>query len=112
MASRIVINKRDRPVVVIAGRAVGKTETLTQCSGLESSRTPTGSCAHRLSNARGRAHHHAGNIGRPDVIAGLRRIEPVIAIRGNVDIGHWAEHYPDADGKARWVLHLRPARHP
>src|SRR5436189_2853 len=38
---------------------------------------------------------HAGDIGRPEVIAGLRRIAPVSAIRGNVDTGDWAEHYPD-----------------
>ncbi len=38
---------------------------------------------------------HAGDIGRPDVIAGLRRIAPVTAVRGNVDTGHWAEGYPD-----------------
>ena len=34
---------------------------------------------------------HAGDIGRPDVITGLRQIAPVIAIRGNVDTDHWAE---------------------
>jgi putative phosphoesterase len=38
---------------------------------------------------------HAGDIGSPSVIAGLRRIAPVVAIRGNVDTGHWAEHYPE-----------------
>jgi len=35
---------------------------------------------------------HAGDIGSPNVIAGLRRIAPVIAIRGNINTGHWAEH--------------------
>ena len=38
---------------------------------------------------------HAGDIGSPDVIAGLERIAPVIAIRGNVDTGDWADHYPE-----------------
>jgi putative phosphoesterase len=38
---------------------------------------------------------HAGDIGSPNVIAGLQRIAPVIAIRGNVDTGHWAEQYPE-----------------
>jgi putative phosphoesterase len=38
---------------------------------------------------------HAGDIGRPDVMDGLRRIAPVTAIRGNVDKGPWAEDYPD-----------------
>jgi putative phosphoesterase len=31
----------------------------------------------------------------PDVIAGVRQIAPVTAIRGNVDKGDWAEPYPD-----------------
>jgi uncharacterized protein len=45
---------------------------------------------------RGVAHIvHAGDIGSPNVIAGLQRIAPVIAIRGNVDTGHWAEQYPE-----------------
>jgi putative phosphoesterase len=39
---------------------------------------------------------HAGDIGRQEVIAGLRRIAPVTAIRGNVDTGDWAEAYPYA----------------
>ncbi len=38
---------------------------------------------------------HAGDIGRPEVIERLRRIAPVVAIRGNVDKGPWAEDYPD-----------------
>src|SRR3981189_3103600 len=40
---------------------------------------------------------HVGDIGSPNVIAGLQRIAPVIAIRGNVDTGHWAEQYPSND---------------
>jgi hypothetical protein len=40
---------------------------------------------------------HVGDIGSPNVIAGLQRIVPVIAIRGNVDTGHWAEQYPSND---------------
>ena len=38
---------------------------------------------------------HAGDIGRPDVVERLRRIAPVIAVRGNVDTGVWAKDYPD-----------------
>jgi putative phosphoesterase len=38
---------------------------------------------------------HAGDIGRADVLAGLRRIAPLTAIRGNVDTGDWAKEYPD-----------------
>jgi uncharacterized protein len=53
---------------------------------------------------------HAGDIGRPEVIAGLRRIAPVTAIRGNVDTRDWAEQYPDTDlvrlgGRSIYVLH-------
>jgi putative phosphoesterase len=53
---------------------------------------------------------HAGDIGRPDVIAGLRRIAPVTAIRGNVDTGDWAKSYPDTQmiklgGRSVYVLH-------
>jgi putative phosphoesterase len=53
---------------------------------------------------------HAGDIGSPLIIAGLRRIAPVIAIRGNVDTGQWAEHYPETQtvtlgGRCIYVLH-------
>lgn len=34
---------------------------------------------------------HADDIGRPEIIASLRKIAPVTAIRGNVDDGEWAE---------------------
>ena len=53
---------------------------------------------------------HAGDIGSPEVIAGLRRIAPTTAIRGNVDAGAWAADYPDTDlvrlgGRSIHVLH-------
>lgn len=53
---------------------------------------------------------HGGDIGRPEVMAGLRRIAAVTAIRGNVDIGEWAEDYPDTrtvklGGRTIYVLH-------
>jgi putative phosphoesterase len=53
---------------------------------------------------------HAGDIGSPKIIAGLERIAPVIAIRGNVDTGSWAEHYPETrmvtlGGRCIYVLH-------
>jgi len=53
---------------------------------------------------------HAGDIGRPEVIGGLRRIAPVVAIRGNVDTGRWAEDYSGAltvrlGGYSIFVLH-------
>jgi putative phosphoesterase len=53
---------------------------------------------------------HAGDIGRPEIVDALRRIAPVIAIRGNVDSGEWAREYPDTKlirlaGKSIYVLH-------
>jgi len=38
---------------------------------------------------------HAGDIGTPEVIAALRSIARVIAIRGNNDRGAWARKFPD-----------------
>lgn len=53
---------------------------------------------------------HAGDIGRADVLAGLLRIAPVTAIRGNVDTGDWAKEYPDTQEvrlgeRSFYVLH-------
>jgi putative phosphoesterase len=57
---------------------------------------------------------HAGDIGRPDVIASLREIAPVSAIRGNVDTAEWAQAYPETKmiklgGRSIYVLHDRHA---
>jgi putative phosphoesterase len=53
---------------------------------------------------------HAGDIGRPEVIAGLSEIAPTTAIRGNVDTGAWARRYPPTarltlGGRSIHVLH-------
>ncbi|HLG49180.1 MAG TPA: metallophosphoesterase family protein [Reyranella sp.] len=53
---------------------------------------------------------HAGDIGRPEVIAGLREIAPTTAIRGNVDRGPWAAEHPHTEwltlgGRTLYVLH-------
>jgi len=53
---------------------------------------------------------HAGDIGRLDVLSGLRRIAPVTAIRGNVDTAEWAQCYPETrvlelGGLSFYVLH-------
>ncbi|WP_316166128.1 MULTISPECIES: metallophosphoesterase family protein [unclassified Bradyrhizobium] len=55
---------------------------------------------------------HAGDIGHPDVIDGLRRIAPITAIRGNVDTAAWAKDYPETttiqlEGRSFYVLHDR-----
>lgn len=38
---------------------------------------------------------HAGDIGKPEVIEGLRSIASVVAIRGNNDRGKWAREFPE-----------------
>jgi uncharacterized protein len=40
---------------------------------------------------------HAGDIGAPGVVEGLRRIAPVTAIKGNVDTGEWAKCYSETE---------------
>lgn len=52
---------------------------------------------------------HAGDIGKSGVLAGLRALAPVVAIRGNVDSG-WARDLPDTEtfvlaGRRIHVLH-------
>ncbi len=37
---------------------------------------------------------HAGDVGSADVLQQLRRIAPVVAVRGNVDKGRWANALP------------------
>jgi putative phosphoesterase len=39
---------------------------------------------------------HAGDIGRPEILAALRAIAPLTAIRGNNDSGRWARGVPVA----------------
>lgn len=51
---------------------------------------------------------HAGDIGKPEVLDGLRAVAPVTAIRGNVD--KWAKSLPDVEvleieGMYLYVLH-------
>lgn len=53
---------------------------------------------------------HCGDIGAPEVIAGLRQIAPVVAIRGNIDKGAWAKEFPATQvvefaGALLYVLH-------
>ena len=37
---------------------------------------------------------HAGDVGKPQVLEGLRAVAPVVAVRGNNDKGAWAEALP------------------
>lgn len=53
---------------------------------------------------------HAGDVGNPEILDRLRAIAPVIAVRGNIDKGDWAEALPETAivqaGKTRiFVLH-------
>jgi uncharacterized protein len=54
---------------------------------------------------------HAGDVGRPEIVDELRRIAPVVAVRGNVDRGTWADSLPlsetvEHDGVRLYVLHI------
>ena len=54
---------------------------------------------------------HAGDIGSADILAQLRRIAPVVAVRGNVDNGRWAKALPhsavvELDGHTIYVIHI------
>jgi putative phosphoesterase len=53
---------------------------------------------------------HAGDIGAPPIIDALRAIAPVIAVRGNVDRGTWADAFAateivEVDNLLLYVLH-------
>lgn len=53
---------------------------------------------------------HAGDVGSPDVLNALRGVARVVAIRGNVDHGPWAQGLPttevvEVDGRLLYVLH-------
>lgn len=53
---------------------------------------------------------HAGDIGNPNILDALRKIAPVVAVRGNVDTAEWAQPLPDtavaeAGGVNIYVLH-------
>src|SRR4051794_11256448 len=37
---------------------------------------------------------HAGDVGRPEILDALRKLAPVVAVRGNVDRGDWANALP------------------
>jgi putative phosphoesterase len=38
---------------------------------------------------------HAGDVGKPEVLDALKAIGPLVAIKGNNDIGAWATPLPD-----------------
>jgi putative phosphoesterase len=53
---------------------------------------------------------HAGDLGSPEVLCQLKRIAPVVAVRGNVDVQAWAMRlHPvemaESAGKSFYILH-------
>jgi uncharacterized protein len=53
---------------------------------------------------------HAGDVGKPAILAELQAIAPVTAVRGNVDAGDWAEKLPltaatTVAGRRVYMLH-------
>ncbi|HEU5180521.1 MAG TPA: metallophosphoesterase family protein [Candidatus Polarisedimenticolia bacterium] len=53
---------------------------------------------------------HAGDVGAPGILEDLRRIAPVIAVRGNVDVDSWARRLPETElievaGVSVFMLH-------
>jgi len=38
---------------------------------------------------------HAGDVGKPEILEELRKIAPVVAVRGNVDTEPWARALPE-----------------
>jgi putative phosphoesterase len=49
---------------------------------------------------------HAGDVGRPEILDELRRIAPVVAVRGNIDKGDWADQLPEtAVAENIFVIH-------
>ena len=54
---------------------------------------------------------HAGDIGDETVLDRLSKIAPVVAVRGNMDFGHWARRLPETeiiemDQMALFVVHI------
>ena len=53
---------------------------------------------------------HAGDVGNPEILEKLRKLAPVVAVRGNVDTEPWAEALPlttvaEAGSVLIYVLH-------
>jgi putative phosphoesterase len=53
---------------------------------------------------------HAGDVGNAEVLRELKRIAPVAAVRGNVDVESWARQLPAMEmtewaGRSFYILH-------
>ncbi len=40
---------------------------------------------------------HAGDIGKPEILASLQNIAPTIGVRGNMDMGSWADRLAEQE---------------
>jgi hypothetical protein len=52
---------------------------------------------------------HAGDVGKPEVLAALAETAPVLAVRGNVDRGEWANALPETQATqvgGAWIYML------
>ena len=49
---------------------------------------------------------HAGDVGEPEILDSLRDIAPVMAVRGNVDYGGWADKLPMTEDLTVGTSHL------
>lgn len=38
---------------------------------------------------------HAGDIGKPEILDSLEKIAPTASVRGNMDMGRWADQLPE-----------------
>jgi hypothetical protein len=54
---------------------------------------------------------HAGDVGDPGIIQTLKNVAPVVAVRGNVDSGAWADDLPltevvETEAATIYMLHI------
>ena len=49
---------------------------------------------------------HAGDVGDPKILEALRRIAPVVAVRGNVDTADWAKSLPGTAVAEAGAVHI------
>lgn len=49
---------------------------------------------------------HAGDVGDPNILDALRKIAPVVAVRGNVDTAEWARSLPETAVAEAGQVHI------
>lgn len=53
---------------------------------------------------------HAGDVGKPEILASLQQLAPVVAVKGNIDKAPWVSELPatatvEASSAAIYVIH-------